>query len=116
MANYQATLDHVFHALADNTRRQVLERLARAPMTVSELARPFDMALPSFLQHLKVLEESGLIVTRKEGRVRTCEINASSLTPVEDWVSGQREVWSSRLDRLDALLMARASAEDSEEI
>ena len=104
MTNNYAVLDHVFHALADNTRRQVLERLANRPMSVSELAKPFRMALPSFLQHLRVLEDCGLIRTRKEGRVRTCELNADSMVPAESWLSGQRNVWESRLDRLDALL------------
>lgn len=114
MTNNQATLDMVFHALADSTRRQVLERLAVGPMSVSELAHPFQMALPSFLQHLRVLEECGLIHTRKQGRVRTCELSSGNLGPAEDWLTGQREIWHARLDRLDTLLNAMDETKQNE--
>jgi DNA-binding transcriptional ArsR family regulator len=95
-------LDHVFHALADPTRRAVLQRLSRGPASVKELAEPFEMALPSFLQHLKVLESGGLIRSRKVGRVRTCEIEPAPLTGAEAWIAEQRSIWEGRLDRLEA--------------
>ena len=105
MPNYQEPpLDNVFQALADPTRRAVLTRLTEGPATVSDLAKPFDMALPSFLQHLKVLEESGLVTSKKEGRVRTCEAQLTRLTEAEEWIAHQRAVWEGRLDRLDAYL------------
>jgi DNA-binding transcriptional ArsR family regulator len=98
-------LDRVLRALADPTRRAVLERLGRTPVAVSELAAPFRMALPSFVQHLRVLEDCGLIRTRKSGRVRTCEISPRPLRAVEGWLARQRAVWEKRLDRLDSYLM-----------
>lgn len=105
MANYQEPpLDSVFHALADPTRRAVFTRLTQGPATVSELAKPFEMALPSFLQHLKVLEESGLVTSKKEGRVRTCEAQIKRLSEAEEWMAHQRAVWEGRFDRLDAYL------------
>ena len=97
-------LDHVFHALADPTRRTVLERLARGPAAVSDLAQPFAMALPSFLQHLDVLEKSGLVQSRKQGRVRTYWLVPEPLAPAEQWLSQQREHWNRRLDQLDTYL------------
>ncbi|MEZ5893056.1 MAG: metalloregulator ArsR/SmtB family transcription factor [Parvularculaceae bacterium] len=109
MPNYTKTpdpkeLDAVFQALADPTRRAVLSRLSEGPATVSELAQPFEMALPSFLQHLKVLEESGLVSSKKEGRTRTCEAQIMRLSVAEEWIAHQRAVWDARLDRLDAYL------------
>ena len=98
------TLDRVFHALADPTRRAVVERLSRGPASVSELAKPFDMALPSLMQHLKVLEDSGLATSQKEGRVRTFHIAPQTLSGVEDWLATQRSLWERRLDQLDAYL------------
>lgn len=116
MPNYEASenpkdLDNVFQALADPTRRAVLARLTEGPATVSELAGPFEMALPSFLQHLKVLEESGLVTSKKEGRVRTCEAQLARLTAAETWIAHQRAVWEGRLDRLDAYLKTLQSTE-----
>ena len=112
MPNYQeAPLDTVFQALADPTRRAVFSRLTEGPATVSELAAPFDMALPSFLQHLKVLEESGLMTSKKEGRVRTCEAQIQRLTAAEEWMAHQRAVWEGRFDRLDAYLKTIQSTE-----
>ncbi len=112
MPNYQEPpLDNVFQALADPTRRAVLTRLTEGPATVSDLAKPFDMALPSFLQHLKVLEESGLVTSKKEGRVRTCEAQLTRLTEAEEWIAHQRAVWEGRLDRLDAYLKTLQSTE-----
>ncbi len=95
-------LDQAFQALASPTRRAVLERLGKGPGTVSELAAPFDMALASFMQHLQVLEESGLIVTEKRGRVRTARIRPKNLERAARWLVAQRDVWEQRLDQLDA--------------
>ena len=100
----QTPLDSTFHALADPTRRALLERLSRGPASVSELAKPFAMALPSLVQHLQVLEASGLIRSAKAGRVRTCRIEPAALTGAEQWMARQRAVWEGRLDRLDAHL------------
>ncbi len=105
MPNQLQTLDKVFHALSDPTRRAVLRRLGGGPASVSELAEPFAMALPSFLQHLRVLEEGGMIRSRKEGRVRTCEAVPSALSEAESWIAEQRAIWEARLDRLDAYLI-----------
>lgn len=103
MPNYQA-LDDVFHALADPTRRAVVERLSRGPAAVSDLAQPFDMAMPSFLQHLRVLEKAGLVRSRKTGRVRTCTLAPRPLKRAEGWMVAQRTLWDRRLDQLDLLL------------
>ena len=97
-----AVADDVFYALSNSTRRQVLERLSAGPATVSELAAPFDMKLPSFVQHLSVLEESRLVKSRKRGRVRTYEIAPERFKVAEDWLSARREEWEARLDRFDA--------------
>ena len=97
-------LDSVFHALADPTRRAVLARLSRGPAPVSDLAEPYDMALPSFLQHLKVLEDSGLVRSRKDGRVRTCRLVPQPLKKAEGWMAERRAVWERRLDQLDDYL------------
>lgn len=104
MPNQPRQLDHIFHALADPTRRTVLERLARGPAAVSDLAQPFAMALPSFLQHLDVLEKSGLVQSRKQGRVRTYWLVPEPLAPAEQWIIQQREHWNRRLDQLDTYL------------
>jgi DNA-binding transcriptional ArsR family regulator len=104
MAQRDPALDHVFSALGDPTRRAVLERLCRGPASVSELAAPHDMALPSFLGHLRKLERAGLIATEKKGRVRTCRLVKGALQPASSWMSRQREDWSGRLDRLDAFV------------
>ena len=93
--------DGVFHALSNPTRRKVLERLARGPATVGELAAPFDMRLPSFVQHLSVLEHSRLVRSTKRGRVRTYEIAPERFTVAEDWLAARREVWEARLNRFD---------------
>ena len=98
-------IDAVFKALSDPTRRRVLERLSLSSASVSELAEPFDMALPSFVQHLRVLEESGLVTSRKTGRVRTYKLDAAHLHIAEDWLARQRSLWERRLDQLDAYLL-----------
>jgi DNA-binding transcriptional ArsR family regulator len=96
-----AATDEVFHALANPTRRKVLERLSVGPATVSELAAHFDMQLPSFVQHLSVLEESRLVKSKKRGRVRTYEIAPEQFEVVEDWLTARRRLWEARLDRFD---------------
>jgi DNA-binding transcriptional ArsR family regulator len=97
-------LNRVFQALADPTRRAVLERLGRGPAPMSELAQPFKMALPSFSQHLDVLEDCGLVRSRKQGRVRTYQLAPQRLKAAETWMSRQRALWSRRLDQLDNYL------------
>ena len=97
-------LDGVFRALGDPTRRAVLRRLSSGPAAVSELARPFDMALPSFTQHLGVLEQCGLVRSRKTGRVRTFQLVPQSLEAAEHWMVEQRAIWERRLDQLDDYL------------
>jgi DNA-binding transcriptional ArsR family regulator len=104
MPNQLAHLDRVFHALSDPTRQAVVARLSEGPAAVSELARPFDMALPSFTQHLGVLEECGLVRSRKKGRVRTYRLVARPLKAAERWLGGRLALWEKRLDRLDAHL------------
>jgi len=97
-------LSRVFHALSDPTRRAVLERLGAGPAAVSQLAQPFGMALPSFSQHLDVLENCGLVRSRKSGRVRTYRLAPQPLKAAERWMARQREVWECRLDQLDYVL------------
>ena len=97
-------LDKTFAALADPTRRAMIERLGRGPATVSELAAPLPMSLAGAMLHLKVLEESGLVSSRKKGRVRTCQVDPKMLSQVEQWVADRRVMWEQRLDRLGAFL------------
>ena len=96
-----AVADDVFHALASPTRRKVLERLSAGPATVSELAAPFDMQLPSFVQHLSILEHSRLVRSKKRGRVRTYEMAPERFKVAEDWLAARRRLWEARLDRFD---------------
>ncbi|SIO05682.1 ArsR/SmtB family transcription factor [Vannielia litorea] len=96
-------LDLFFSAISDPTRRAVIERLTRGPAAVSELHAPHDMALPTFLKHLKVLENAGLTRSTKKGRVRTVHIEAQPLAAAEHWLTTQRKLWEGRLDRLSAL-------------
>lgn len=106
MANQQVSqqLNSVFHGLADPTRRAVIERLTSGPAAVTELAQPFPMALPSFLQHLRVLEDCGLVTSRKSGRVRTYQLAAKPLKTASLWLEKQRVLWDRRLDQLDSYL------------
>ncbi len=96
-----AVTDDVFYALSNSTRRKVLEQLSTGPATVSELAAPFDMKLPSFVQHLSVLEETRLVKSKKRGRVRTYEISPERFKVAEDWLRARREEWETRLDQFD---------------
>jgi DNA-binding transcriptional ArsR family regulator len=102
MANQQALLTDVFYALADPTRQAIVGVLGRGPASVSTLAAPFAMALPSFMKHLSVLEKSGVIRSSKAGRVRTCELRPKALAPAEAWLAGQRAAWEARADRMSA--------------
>jgi len=104
MENHSDGLSDVYQALADPTRRAVLGRLGRGPASVSELAKPFAMALPSFVKHIRLLEGSGLITTRKQGRVRTCTLNRRRLAAAEAWLAEQRALWEARFDRMDQWL------------
>ena len=104
MPNQNAALDRLFHALADPGRRTIVERLAKGPATVSAIAEPLAMSLPAVLQHLQVLEASGLVRSHKAGRVRTCELEPAALEGAEAWVAARRAEWERRLDRLGAYL------------
>ena len=103
-ASPKITADRVFHALGDPTRRALVERLSDGPLSVSRLAEPFDMTLTAVVQHLQVLEESGLVRTEKVGRVRTCRIETAGLAVMEKWIGDRRSRWERRLDRLGDLL------------
>ncbi len=100
MLNQQEALDRVFQALADPTRRAMVERLTRGPASVSDLAEPLEMSLPAVLQHLAVLETSGLVRSEKAGRVRTCRIEPAAVRTAEDWIAGRRLRAERMLDRL----------------
>ncbi|HLH14235.1 MAG TPA: metalloregulator ArsR/SmtB family transcription factor [Solirubrobacteraceae bacterium] len=102
-------LEPVFHALADPTRRAMIERLSAGPASVSELARPLSISLPGVVQHLRVLESSGLVRSRKVGRVRTCSIAPGALGEAEAWIAQRRRMWEERLDRLGEHLAASSS-------
>jgi DNA-binding transcriptional ArsR family regulator len=104
MLYQRPALDLMFHALADPSRRLMLEQLTSGPATVSDLARPFSMSLPAVVQHLKVLEASGLVASQKVGRVRTCHVESGALRSVEQWISERRTTWEHRLDRLGEIL------------
>lgn len=100
-------VDEVFKALADPTRRKVIERLVSGPATTSELAEPFDMALPSFTQHLSVLERAGLVTSTKQGRTRTYRLSPAGLDAADGWLADRRREWEQRLDQLDDFLIDR---------
>ena len=104
MPHQSARLDLVFQSLADPTRRAVLKRLSKGPAQVSDLAKPFHMALPSFMQHLAVLEKNGLVKSLKSGRVRTYQLSPKPLELAENWLGKQRAIWDVRLDQLDEYL------------
>ena len=104
MPKYFDRIDRVFHSLADPTRRAVIRRLARGPASASMLAKAFAMKLPSFTQHMNVLEADGLVESEKVGRVRTYRLKAGAMKPAEDWLAAQRKLWESRLDQLDSFV------------
>jgi DNA-binding transcriptional ArsR family regulator len=104
MSRKKPSVDRVFHALGDPSRRAIVEKLSEGPMSVSRLAEPLNITLAAVVQHLQVLEESGLVQTEKVGRVRTCRIEPAGLAVVEQWVGDRRSMWERRLDRLGDLL------------
>ncbi len=106
-------LDGIFQALSDPTRRAILGRLGQGPASISELAEPFPMALPSFVKHIRQLENAGCIRSRKVGRVRTCFLEKSSIAAAQGWLAEQRELWEARTDRLENLALAAYAKERS---
>lgn len=111
MPNSNSVIETTFRALADPTRRAVIQDLSGGPAAVSQLAKPFEMALPSFTQHLGVLEDAGLIKSERQGRTRICSLNANALRIAEDWLAGHRRQAEDRLDRLEAHLKTRTERE-----
>ncbi len=101
MAKHDPALDRLFHALSDPTRRSFVERLLEGPLSVTELAEPTGMALPTIMRHLSVLEETGLVRSEKEGRTRICRVSPEPLAQAQGWIEEQRKIWEARLDRLD---------------
>ncbi len=107
-------LDSVFSALSNPTRRDVIEALRSGPLSVGALAEPFDMALPSFMQHIRLLEEAGLVRTRKEGRTRMVESRREPMLHLERWLDAERASWERRLDQLDDFLLRNTSPRDTD--
>jgi DNA-binding transcriptional ArsR family regulator len=112
MLDQSAALDLMFHALADPTRRGMVERLSRGPASVSELAQPLDMTLSAVMQHLQVLEASGLVRSEKIGRVRNCRVEPMALRRAEQWIAERRTIWEGRLDRLGDYLAEHPAEPD----
>ncbi len=112
MAKHDPALSILFHTLSDPTRRAILSRLAEGPATVTDLAGPTGLRLPTVMRHLSLMEEAGLIATSKDGRVRTCSIVPEALDPVRRWIDEQRAIWDARLDRLDAFVMSMMKERD----
>jgi DNA-binding transcriptional ArsR family regulator len=106
-----SVLDRTFSALSDPTRRQILERLALGPATISELAKPFDISLPGVLKHVRILEEADLVITEKEGRTRQCRLGSEHLGDASQWIQTYRRRWERRLDRLGGYLERKKKAE-----
>lgn len=113
MVDRSAELDRAFHALADATRRGILERLSRGPASVSELAKPYASSLAAIQQHVQVLEASGLIITEKHGRTRECRISGDAILRVEHWLSERRQLWEHRFDQLESLLENEARSSEN---
>lgn len=114
MLNQLDAVDATFHALADPTRRAIVERLGEGAASVSIIAEPLPMSLPAVVQHLKVLEDAGIVRSEKVGRVRTCRLEVTTLTTVQDWIADRKRMWESRLDRLGDFLAAQPEAPKSE--
>ena len=104
MPSQKANLDRIFHALGDPTRRAIVEKLSEGPISVSRLAEPLDITLAAVVQHLQILQESGLVHTEKVGRVRTCGIEPAGLSVAAQWIADRRSIWERRFDRLGDLL------------
>lgn len=109
-----ANLDHVFHSLADGTRRAVIAQLAGGPASVGDLAQYHKMALPSFMKHIRVLEYSEIVVSQKKGRVRICELRPEALGAAQGWLEIEHEKWRARLDQLDALVVTLDARKEEE--
>lgn len=107
MSSQRARIDRVFHALGDPTRRAILEKLTHGPISVSRLAEPLNITLAAIVQHMQVLEESGLVVTEKTGRVRTCRLEPKGFSVARQWIDERRTLWERRLDRLGDVLAER---------
>jgi DNA-binding transcriptional ArsR family regulator len=112
MLNQSISLNHLYQALSDPTRRNIMERLSRGPASVSQLAEPLPMSLPAVVQHLQVLETSGLVRSEKVGRVRTCRIEPVALRTAEKWIAERRLTWERRFDRLGAYLAEQPDEPD----
>jgi len=112
MPGPKADIDRIFHALDDPTRRALIEKISEGPISVSQLAEPLHITLAAVVQHLQVLEESGLVHTEKIGRIRTCRIEPRGLSLVEQWIADRRSLWERRFDRLGELLAEEDVAED----
>jgi len=112
MPGPKADIDRVFHALDDPTRRALIEKISEGPISVSQLAEPLHITLAAVVQHLQILEESGLVHTEKIGRIRTCRIEPQGLSVVEQWIADRRSLWERRFDRLGELLAEEDVAED----
>ena len=108
-----ANLDRIFHSLSDGTRRAVIAQLANGPASVGDLAEHHQMALPSFMKHIRVLEGSEIIISRKTGRIRMCELQPDALTAAQGWLEKERRMWESRLDQLDSFVETLAVKENS---
>jgi DNA-binding transcriptional ArsR family regulator len=114
MLNQSSDIDRALGALADPTRRMIVERLGRGPSSITELAAPLPMSLPAVLQHVQVLERSGLVATEKVGRVRVCRLEIEPLDTVQDWIAARRRTWERRLDRLGREVAPTATPQSSE--
>ena len=108
-----AHLDRIFHSLSDGTRRAVIAQLANGPASIGELAQRHAMALPSFMKHIRVLEESEIVISRKTGRVRVCALRPEALTAAQGWLEQERRVWETRLDQLDTFVESLAAKENT---
>lgn len=109
-----AYLDRIFHSLSDGTRRAVIAQLATGPTSIGDLAQRHRMALPSFMKHIRVLEESGIVISRKMGRVRMCRLRPDALTVAQGWLEQERRVWEARLDQLDSCVETLAAKEHAD--
>ena len=107
MVKYSATIDRTLGASADPTRRDILDRLARGPQSISELAKPYDISLPGLMKHVRILEEARLVETHKNGRTRECRLGDARLDDVDEWVDRYRKRWEGRLDRMESYLAKR---------
>ena len=113
LVSHMANLDRIFHSLSDGTRRAVIAQLANGPASVGDLAERHRMALPSFMKHIRVLEGSKIIVSRKTGRIRICKLRRDALTAAQSWLERERRMWESRLNQLDSFVETLAAKENS---